>query len=124
LERAEPLAAASEVWIVASGSAALPVSGNAENLTRLLHATQYSTLSVRLAGNVALEIAGMCATAESGRHLEETVRAFITLGAAANARQPALAGLLRRIRISREDRTVHLNLLAEPADLEQLAKLF
>lgn len=124
LERAEPLAAASEIWIIAAGSATLPVSGNAGNLNRLLHTTQYATLSVQLTNGMALEAMGICATPDSARHLEETVRAFVTVGAAASAHQPAVAGLLKRIRISRDDRAVHLNLPAQPADLEQIFKLF
>lgn len=123
-EHAEPLAAASEIWIVAAGTANLPVTGNAENLNRLLHTTEYSTLSLRLTNSMAFEIVGMCATPESARHLEETLRAILTLGAAGSARQPALASLLKRIRIRREERAVHLNLLAEPADLQQLSRLF
>jgi hypothetical protein len=124
LERAEPLAAGSEIWMVASGSATFPVSGNGENVNRLLHGAEYATLSIRLTGRIAIEAVGMCATADAARHLEETLRAFVTLGAGASARQPALAGLLRRIRVSRDDRAVHLNLLAESADLEQILKLF
>lgn len=124
LERAEPLAAAGEIWMIAAGSATLPVSGNAENLNRLLHTTQYATLSIQLTNGIALDAMGMCDTSDSARHLEETVRAFATLGAAASARQPAVASLLKRIRISREDRAVHLNLPAQPADLEQLFKQF
>jgi hypothetical protein len=123
LERAEPLAAASEIWVVASGKASFPVSGNGENLNRLLHATEYATLSVRLANGITLEATGVCADADAARHLEETVRAMVTLGAAASARQTAIASLLKRIRTSRDARAVHLNLLAQPADLEQLLKL-
>ena len=124
LERAEPLAAANEIWMVAAGSATLPVSGNGENLNRLLHTTQYATLTVRLTNTIALNVAGMCGNPDNARHLEETIRAFITLGAAGSARQPAVAGLLRRIRLSREDRTVHLTLSAEPAELTPFFKAF
>jgi hypothetical protein len=110
--------------MVAAGNANLPVSGNGENLTGLLHATAYATLSVRLTDQVALEVVGMCRGPESARHLEETVRAFASLGAAATARQPAVSGLLRRIRVSRDDRAVHVTLAAAPAELEPLFRLF
>ena len=123
-QHSQPLAAAGEIWIAVAGSANLPVTGNAENLNRLLHTTQYSTLSLRLANSMELAVVGMCATPESARRLEETVRAMFTLGAAASSRQPALAGLLKRVRVSREDRAVHLNLSAAPADIDQLLKLF
>jgi hypothetical protein len=125
LERAEPLAAASEIWIVAAGSANLPVSGNGENLNRLLHTTQYATLSIHLGNDIALDATGMCDTPDSARRLEETVRAFATLGAAASARQqPAIADLLKRLRITREDRAVRLNLPVQAADLDQILRLF
>jgi hypothetical protein len=125
LERAEPLAAASAAWIVAAGNATLPVSGNAGNLNRLLRLTQFATLSVHLGNGIALDAVGMCDTPDSARHLEETVRAFATIGAAASARrQPAAAALLSSMRITREDRAVHLDLQGQPSDLEQLLKLF
>jgi len=61
---------------------------------------------------------GVCSGPESARHLEETARALITLGAAGSARQPALSGLLRRIRLTREDRAVHLTLVAQAAEVK------
>lgn len=124
LERAEPLAAAGEIWIVAAGSATLPVSGNAANLNSLLHTTEYATLSIRSANGIALDAAGVCGTSDAARRLEGTLRAFASLGAAANKRQPSVAALLKRIQISREDSAVHLALQAQPADLAELFKLF
>jgi hypothetical protein len=124
LVRAGPLAAAAEIWIVAAGNATLPVSGNGENLNRLLHATEYATLTVRLTDGVALEAVGMCRGAEVAQHLEETVRAIITLGAAGARRQPALAAMLRRIRVSREDRAVRINLMAQADELGPLLGMF
>jgi hypothetical protein len=117
LARAEPLARAADIWIAAAGNANLPVSGNGENLNRLLHSTEYATLTVRLTDQVSLDAVGMCRGPEPARHLEETVRAFLTLGAAGTGRQPALSSLLRRIRISRDDRTVHVTLVAQAAEL-------
>jgi hypothetical protein len=124
LEHAEPLAAANALWMVTAGNANLPVSGNGENLNRLLHTTQYTTWSVRLTDNVAIEVVGICNAPESALRLEETIRAFLTMGAAASSRQPEIRGLLKRVQLRRDDRTVHLNLTAEPAELEQLFKLF
>jgi hypothetical protein len=124
LERAEPLAKASAIWMVVAGSATLPVSGNAQNLNSLLHTTQYATLSVQLANSVTLAATGECGTPGAARHLEETLRAFVSLGSAGSAHQPAVASLLRRIQVSREDSVVRLNLQAQPADLDLLFKLF
>ncbi len=120
LARAEPLAGAADIWIAAAGNANLPVSGNGENLNRLLHSTEYATLTARLTDRVSLDVVGMCRGPEPARHLEETVRAFVTLGAAGTRRQPAVAGLLRRIRISRDDSAVHVTLVAQAAELRAL----
>jgi hypothetical protein len=71
-----------------------------------------------------MEAIGMCRRPESARHLEETVRSFVTLGAAATKRQPALSGLLRRIRVSSDGRAVHVTLAAQAGELEELFKVF
>jgi hypothetical protein len=124
LERAGPVAAASDIWMVAAGNADLPLSGNGDNLNRLLHATEYATLSVRLTDRIDLEVVGVCRGPGPARQLEETVRAFLTLSAAGTARQPGISGLLRRVRLSRNDRAIHLALEAQPAELEPLSRLF
>jgi hypothetical protein len=124
LLHAEPLAATADIWIVAAGNANLPVSGNAENLNRLLHATEYATLRIRLTDQVAIDAEGMCRGPESARRLEETVRSWASLAAAGTAHQSAVSGLLRRIRVSREDRTVHLSLIVATGELEPIFKLF
>jgi hypothetical protein len=122
LARAEPLAGPSDVWVVAAGSANLPLTGNGENLTRMLHATDYATLSVRLSDRVVLDVVGMCRDAETGRHLEETLRAFLMLGAAGARREPALVGLLRSVQITRDDRAVRLHVAADPEELGVLLR--
>ncbi len=123
LARAEPIAAAADIWIAAAGSANLPVSGNGENLNRLLHQTEYATLTVRLTGNVAIDVTGMCLGPEAALRLEETVRAIVSLGAAGTARQPAVSGLLRRIQVTRDGRAVHLTLGAQAAELGTIFRL-
>ena len=123
LPRAETVAASSDIWMVADGNASLPVTGNAENLNRLLHMTEYATLTVRLTDSAALEVTGACSGAEQASHLEETVRAFAGIGAGAAARQPALAAILRRVRITRDGRAVHVVLTVEAVELPELLKL-
>jgi len=123
LIRAEPIAAAADIWIAAAGSANLPVSGNGENLNRLLHQTEYATLTVRLTDNLAIDVMGVCRGPEAALHLEETVRAIVTLGAAGTARQPAVSGLLRHIRVTRDGRAVHLTLATQAAELETVFRL-
>jgi len=123
LARASPIAASADIWMAAAGSANLPLTGNGENLNNLLHATQYATLSVRLTDKLALEVVGMCPGPEPARHLEETVRAFIGIGAGATARQPAISGLLRRIQVTRDGSAVHVVLVAQAAELQNVLKL-
>jgi hypothetical protein len=117
LPRAEPLAADSDIWIVAAGSANLPLTGNGENLARLVHTTEYTTLRVKLADEIAIEIAGVCGSDQIARQLGEQLRGFLMLGTAAAGRQPALSALLKRIHVTREDRVVHVKLTASPAEL-------
>jgi len=124
LPQAETLAATADIWVVAAGNANLPVGGNGENLNNLLHATQYTTLIVRLDDRVALEAIGTCSADLAARHLEETVRAFIGIGAGATARQPDLSGVLRRVRVTRDGRAVHVTLAIEAAQLTAVLKLF
>jgi hypothetical protein len=123
IPRAEAVAASAGIWMAAAGSANLPVTGNGENLNRLLHATEYATLAVRLTDNAAFELTALCGGPEPARNWEETVRAFAQLGAAATRRQPQLSGLLRQIRITRDDRTVHVDLTVQPSELEAVLKL-
>jgi hypothetical protein len=65
----------------------------------------------------------MCPGPEPARHLEETVRAFVSIGAGTTARQPAISGLLRRIQVTRDGRDVHVSLVAQAADLQTVLKL-
>ncbi|MGA3018331.1 MAG: hypothetical protein ABSF62_14525 [Bryobacteraceae bacterium] len=121
---AENLASGHEIWIVAMGNATLPVSGNAQNLNRLLHATEYATLAVDVTDGIEAEATGVCATAETARRLEEELRAMASIAAAAEARQPGIAAQLRAIQVSREQRTVRVDLRADAAGMEQLLRLF
>jgi hypothetical protein len=120
--RAGPVATA-DIWIAAAGGAQLPVSGNGENFNRLLHETEYTTLAVRLADTLTIDVTGFCRGPDPARHLEETVRAMVSLGAAATARQPAVSGLLRRIRVTRNDQAVQLTLVVDAAELETVFRL-
>jgi len=104
LARAQPLRGANEIWVVMRGGNALPLTGNYANLNRLLRNTQFTTLTMRLTDPVAL-----AATAETGNdaaasEIEQTLRAMITLSAAAAPRD---ASLLHSIRIQRQGGSVH-----------------
>lgn len=121
---AERLASGHEIWIVAMGNATLPVSGNAQNLNRLLHQTEYATVAVHVTDGVQAQATGVCGTAEAARRLEEELRAMASVAAAAEARQPEIAAQLRAIQVSREGRAVRMDLRADAAGVEQLLRLF
>jgi hypothetical protein len=124
MEPAKLAAGAKPIWIVGRGGATLPLSGNAANINRLLHATTHTTIAVGLRDSVDLELTAICLTAGDGREFEQSLRAILTLTAAANARQPGFAALLRAIQISREDRTIHVTLTVAPDALDQLLRAF
>ncbi len=124
LARAQPLAAAHAIWIVVRGSVTLPLTGNLANLNRLLHSTEYTTVAADLREPIAIEIAGICRTPDAGRELEQSLRAMLSLAAAAAARQPALAAMLHGIQIQRDERTVHVTLSTGTDALDQLRQAF
>jgi len=124
LDHALAPASSSDIWVIAMGNVNLPVTGNAQNLNRLLHATEYSTLTAQLRDGVQLEATGVCATPDGARRLEETLRAMASLGAGASARQPQAAALLNAIEITRDGRTVRVGLFVPADDVEELRRFF
>ena len=113
LARAESIAPGRQIWIVIQGGVAYPLGGNLANLNRLLHNAESATVTASFSSGLALEVTAIGVTADAARNIEETVRADITLAAAAEARQPDLANLLRSIRIDRQDRNVRITLSAD-----------
>jgi hypothetical protein len=124
LTHAQPLAAAHPIWIVVRGSVTLPLTGNLANLNRLLHSTEYTTIAADLRDSIALQIEGVCRTPDAGRQLEQSLRAILSLTAAASARQPQLAAMLRAIQIRRDESTVHVTLATGTDALDRLLKAF
>ena len=124
VEPAKLAAVAKPIWIVVRGGAMLPIGGNAANLNRLLRATTDTIIAVGLRDSVDLELTARCITPGDGRDFEQSLRAILTLTAAANARQPGVAALLGAIQIRRDDRTVHVTLTARPDGLDQLLRAF
>ncbi|HEY1342712.1 MAG TPA: hypothetical protein VGF59_34655 [Bryobacteraceae bacterium] len=108
--RAEPLAGAHALWIVARGSAALPLSGNAENLNRVLRLTDYTAVAADFPAGLVLQLDAICRTPDRAREFEETLRAFISLTAAGNARHPDVSRALESIVIGRDGNVAHLSL--------------
>ena len=84
----------------------------------------YTTIAADLSDNIALEMTGVCRTPDGGRELEQSLRAMLSLSAAASARQAGLAALIHGIQIRREDRMVRLSLSTNPDAIAQLLQAF
>lgn len=123
LFHAEALAGRNQIWIVAQGGVNLPLTGDAANLNRLLRGAEYVTAAVRLDSRFELDVAGVCRTGDAGRQFEESLRAIVSLAAAANARQAGVAAVLHSIQVRREDRIVHARLSAKPEAADNLLHL-
>jgi hypothetical protein len=110
-----------QIWVVARGGVALPLTGNAANLSRLLRNSEFGAVSLRLEDRVILAATVLGRTPDAARQVEETLRAAITLAAAGESRQTDLQTLLKSIQLVREDRIVKATVNATP---EVLTKLF
>jgi hypothetical protein len=95
------------LWAVVHGDGHLPLTGNLANLYNLFRVAEYTTLSGELTDTLALTMTAACPTPQHAQRFEASLRAMVTLAAAASARQPDTAAQLRTIRITREDRAVH-----------------
>jgi hypothetical protein len=112
---------AQDVWAVVSGRYPLPLSGNWENINRLLRLTDYTTVTARLGADIEADIHGHSPTTESARELEETTRAILSL-AATTSRDTQWVSLLRSIRVERDGGVVHVTLTVPRPVLEGLTK--
>jgi hypothetical protein len=120
LAPAERVAPNSLLWLAVRGGIALPLEGNLANVNNLLRDTQYVTLAIQPGDLAELELVAQCPTPDAALHFERSFRAIVSLAAAANARQPAIAGPLQSIRIRREERVVRASL---SAPVDALARL-
>ena len=123
LARAASVADGKQIWMVARGGIPLPVAGNAANLNRLLRDTEYAAIALRIGSGIEIEATAAGRTAEAGREFEESLRAILSLAAAANARRPDLVALIHSVLIRREDRTVRVALSAGPDAVDSLLGL-
>jgi hypothetical protein len=114
LARIPPAYEGRQAWLVASGGATLPLTGNAENATRLLHETDFVTLASTIDSAITLDLTADCRTPDAARQFEENLRALVSLAAATNKRQPDLTTLLKSIRIARDTTRVRATLSAAP----------
>jgi hypothetical protein len=104
----------SAIWAVVRGDAHLPLPGNMANLNRLLHFTDYATAAIHTDSGLQIEFTGYCAGPDRAQHLEESVRALVTLSAAAT-RAPGTAALLKSIHVDRDGSIVHVHFEANPS---------
>jgi hypothetical protein len=112
LAPAESVAPNSPIWLAVRGGVALPLEGNLANVNNLLRDTAYVTLAVQPVDPTELDLVARCPTPAAALRFEQSFRAIVSLAAAANARQPAIAGALQSIRIRREARVVRASLSA------------
>ncbi|MBS1858799.1 MAG: hypothetical protein JST11_25735 [Acidobacteria bacterium] len=94
-----------EIRAVFRGDGALPLAGNLANLAKLMRKADVTTLTAHLEQVMEVEIASQCDSAVRAQDLEQSLRAAVTLAASAT-RDPALAGILKSVRIARESRIV------------------
>lgn len=113
-------AAANPIWIAALGGRPLPLSGNAANLNRLLRAADHAVIGVQLDDPVRVQATVVGRTADAARQVEETLRASITMTAAAESRHGDVVAMLRAIQLSRDDRTVRATLSASPEQARRM----
>jgi hypothetical protein len=120
LALAESVAAARPIWIAVRGGVALPLEGNLANINKLLRGAEYVTVALDPGDPADLRLVARCPTPEAALQFEQSFRAMVSLAAATNARQPAIAAMLQSIRVVREERVVRVSL---SAPLDALVKL-
>lgn len=112
-----------QIWVVAEGGVAFPLTGDAANLNRFLSFADYASIAVRLDSAIRIDALAAGRTPESAERLEESLRAFLTLAAAGASRDRPLADLLHAIQLRRNALAVHVSLSATPAQIAKLAGL-
>ena len=120
LAYAQTVAPGLQIWIVAQGGVALPLTGNAANLNRLLRDCENAALAVKVDSKVQLLFTALGRTSDAAKTVENTLRATITLAAAAESRHPEMVALLHAIELSRDGRSVRARLSATPDQLQSL----
>jgi hypothetical protein len=122
--QASAAAAGHAVWIASRGKVNLPLSGDAANLNRFLRLADFATVGLRIDAPMRLDAAAQCATPDAARHLEESLRGFLSLAVLGVSRQPQLAAMLRAVDVRSEGSAVHASLIAPAEDLPQLLDFF
>ncbi len=110
LTYAQAAAAGNAIWIVTLGNVALPLTGNAANVNRLLRDMEFAALSVRLQPGIDFALNARGRSPEAARHFEETLRASLTMAAVGEAKNSQLTALLHSIQLHRDGREVRSQL--------------
>jgi hypothetical protein len=121
LDHAAGAATGNQIWAIAQGGVAFPLTGDAANLNRFLSFADYATIGIRLDSGVRIDALGAGRNPESAQRLEETLRAFVTLAAAGASRDRALAALLHAVQIRRDGLMVRAAVEATPEQIVKLA---
>lgn len=109
------------IWAVVVRGTALPLSGNAVNVSRLLDMADYTTIAVGGNSGLTLHATGICRSADDARKLEETLRGLLSLAGAAT-RDRDLAAVLASVQVNREDIRVHADLSGNPESVARLLR--
>jgi hypothetical protein len=120
LAQAQTVAAGNQIWVVIRGDAALPLTGNAANVNRLLRNMEFAAIAVGVHTTIEFAVTARGRTPDAARRFEETLRATLTMTAAAEVRNANLAALLRTIQVRRDDRMVHATVSANLEAARQL----
>jgi hypothetical protein len=107
------------IWAVAAGGVTLPLQGNLANMNRLLRLTDHATVGVDLNAAVTVQATGYGRSADAARQLEETLRSFVSLGAA-TTRDLDLGTLLKKVAIARDGTTVRVSAVATVDEILKL----
>lgn len=110
LAQAESIAAGAPLWAVAQGGAPLPLPQNFSNAAGVLRRAQFLTLTIRRANGLSVELRALAPDQQTARVIEETLRADLTLAAAAEAGRPDAAAALRAATVTRAAAETKVNL--------------
>jgi hypothetical protein len=124
VSQADAVAAGNQIWILARGDVPLPLTGNAANVNRLLRNMEFAAVTMAVHSAIEFTVTARGRTPDAARHFEETLRATLTMTAAAEAKNANLAALLRTIQVRRDDRMVHATLSTNTETARQLLELF
>jgi hypothetical protein len=109
-----------QIWVVAKGAVALPLTGNLANLNRVLALSDSVTLAAHVDTAAQLNATLIGRSPEAAQQLEQSLRAILTLAGMAARWQPDVAAALGSIEVRRDDRTVGAGLSTTPETATKL----